>query len=976
MKKIRFTALLMVATMLATQPEVANAAMIIDAGNLDGADEITAYPVEGTWSRAERMEEKENMKQVLSVLKQMEEGEDYVQNEVLFFAGSESEAEDVAIGYDGELKEFANGVAVVEIAGDVMQTVEDSVDKKSSLPAVYPNMIYKVCNGTGDGEESSGDGSDEGFEEMIPAGEYFDRQWWLETIHAQSAWGATLGEGVTVAIVDTGVDYHHDDIKDNIAGYFSTIDYKITGYHPITKEPIKVFSQSAKDGYDDNGHGTHCAGIIGAIADNNLGIAGIAPKAELCSIKTFNNTGTGETADIVQGIGMALANGADVISMNFESYCYDKALQNVVNEAVKQGVVMVASAGNDRSSQKTYPAALDNVIAVAATDADNKLTATTNYGKWIDVAAPGENILSTLPIGYEAEGCVYESAGFGYMSGTSMAASVVTGIAALMLGNNQSLMVTNTKNSVVKVESTLVNSSVVNGAKAYWGDDGIYFYPLADAEGAVYAVGDIRVSMPTIQFSSPQQGNTVVAGENEYFELKTETPHAKIYYTLDGSKPSASNGTLYTGKVSMDRSGKVKIRAIAVLGNKSSKVFSKSYKFHVKATQLTSKCNEVMTVAKGKSIQLSVDFAPQYVSSKKLKWSCDDSSKMIKVNNKGKVSCSKNAPTDLTTTVTAATLDGSDLEYKFTVKVVNVAADDITLNATSLNMSYWAEDERLNMVGKDGQKYVSTFAMVPQTTGTATNQFLYKSSNTKVAVVDAYGNITARSKGRATITVTANDGSGKKASCKVNVVTPVFDIYTYSSTGFNEYSSYIPIGTGCSVKMKTEINYNGPYDYYVPNSKKIKWVSSNPAVVSVNSSGKVTCAKSVKPGTEVVITAQAADGFGASTKVVFRVVDKITRITFGDTNSNKITFKSTTGGYMYDPIYHDDVVIHTAGGTMQYYDSFQIKVSNKDIVHRHYQDDVMSYVLTATKTGKTKVTYTARDGSNTKFTVNCRIVSE
>lgn len=986
MRRFRLTAMAMAAAMLFTQPAIANAGMMIDVGNVDGEDTAADSRYSATWLDEERLWEKKAMSQVISAMSQMEAGDDYAEDEVLFFADTQEEAEEIAACYGGDLLEYEDGVGIIEIGDSVIDTVKLSANENVSLPAVYPNIIYKISSGDGDdasddeekGDDDNNRGTDDGddYEEMIPAGEYYDKQWWLDTIHAESAWKASLGKGVTVAIIDTGVDYYHDDLKENIIEHWSTVDYKITEYHPITGEPVTVFSQAAADGYDDNGHGTHCAGIIAAVANNNFGIAGIAPEASLYSVKVFNNMGTGESADIIQGVNRAAANGADVISMNFENYCFDQALQKAVNEAANQGVVLVAAAGNEGSNQKSYPAAFDNVIAVAGTDADNKLTATTNYGKWVDVAAPGEAMLSTLPIGYEVEGCTYESTGYGYMSGTSMASSVVTGIVALMMEKNPAFMLTNTKNNAAKVQDTLIDSFVQNGARAYWGDDGIYFYPLADAEGCVYAVDNSVISMPTIQFSSPQQGSTVTAGENEYFELRTETSHAKIYYTLDGSKPSATNGTLYTGKVPMDRSGKVRIKAIAVLGNKSSKVFSKTYKFNVLATGLSSTCNEEMTVVKGKSIQLGVEFTPQYTTSKKLQWTCDDTTKMIKVNKKGKVTCSKNASVGQTATITATTLDGSNLEYKFVVKVVAQAVDSLTLNATSINMSYWADDERLNMVDANGQKYVSSFALVPQTGNVKTTQYLYKSSNTKVAVVDAYGNVTARSKGKATITVTANDGSGKKATCKVNVVTPVFDIYTYSSTGFSEYSSYIPIGTGCNIKMKTEINYNSPYDYYVPTSKKIKWTSSNPEVVSVNKNGKVTCAKSVKPGTEVVITAQGADGFGATTEVVFKVVDKITKITYKDTNSNKITFKSATGGYIYDPIYNGEITIHTAGGSTDYYGNFDVKVANKDIVNRHYEDDLMSYIITAAKIGKTKITYTARDGSNTKFTVNCRVVKE
>lgn len=949
------------------------------------------------------MTEKEELYQVAASMSSMKSEEDYVEHEVVYFAQDEEEAKQVAECYGGTLVGYEYGVAVAHIEATVKDAVTVAANTRVSLPAVYPNILYHINDDWETGTDVEAEDAEAGqlieetdvehetAEEVnglelphddehlyatAPNDTYFNKQWHHKNINTVEAWNATKGKDVIVAVIDSGIDYEHPDLKGNIIGYIST----------VTDDA----GNKVGDGRDDNGHGTHCAGIIAATANNGIGVSGVAPEAKLYSVKALNAAGSGKTSDIIRGLESVINRGdVDIVSMSLGGIGWDSLYQKTVDKAVNSGIVVIAAAGNEATDQKSYPAAYNNVISVAASDENDKLTGFSNYGKWVDIAAPGYNILSTLPtnfqLSHETTGVVYEAAGYGYMSGTSMACPTVAGTVALMLGNNNELRTVNKKTSVTKVTKALLNSAVPDGTYDQWAYD---YYPFLDAEASTYAVDNSAVVAPTIKFSStPSDKNVVLAGENQYFELSSTTPHSKIYYTINGKKPTAKTGELYTGKIYMPTSGKVKIQAITVVGSKTSKVFSKTYTFDVKAENLSSTCNngnpeKEMTVAIGKSIQLSVDFAPAYTSNKTLKWESQDATGMIKVDKKGKVTCNKRAQAGLTTKITATTTDGTELKCEFTVKAVSDKVEAINSIPATLNMSYWADYPGVTMKDASGKPYTSTYQLMPSSVGVQTDQYLYKSSNPKVAYVDAYGNITALGKGKATITVTANDGSGKKATCKVTVVTPVIDIYMYSSTGFSgDSTAPLPIGTGCSVTMKTIVNENSSHYLLKPNNKGLEWTSDNPGVTVKN--GKVTCKKDTPIGTVVTITAKAKDGFGCSASVKFKVTDKIKKLVYVDekgrnTNKSAVSCRMAVGDGILDLLVNeaspDFVGIVTEHNTKQYYEYFTVSTTNRDVVYR-VKDEEYGVVIWGTKPGSSKVVYTARDGSNAKFTINFKITN-
>lgn len=205
-----------------------------------------------------------------------------------------------------------------------------------------------------------------------------------------------------VAILDTGVQLNHPDLRGKV----------LQGYDFVNRD------YSPNDG---NGHGTHVAGIAAAVTNNYTGMAGIAPRASILPVRVLGNDGSGSLQDVANGIVYAANQGAQVINLSLGSPASSSTLQNAIQYAWNRGAVIVAAAGNDNSRTPNYPANYPNVIAVASTDRYDSRSSFSNYGSWVEVAAPGQSILSTYP------GSCYA-----YLSGTSMAAPHVAGLAALL----------------------------------------------------------------------------------------------------------------------------------------------------------------------------------------------------------------------------------------------------------------------------------------------------------------------------------------------------------------------------------------------------------------------------------------------------------------------------------------------------------------------------------------------------------------
>lgn len=238
-------------------------------------------------------------------------------------------------------------------------------------------------------------------------------QYSLKKVNANSAWEVNQGSPSTIiGIVDTGVDLDHPDLKAKL----------LEGYNAIAPgTPPK----------DDAKHGTHVAGIASAIGNNGLGVSGLAPKCKILPVKVLGN-GTGSIATIADGLIWAADHGADVVNMSLGTYTEEKTLGEAVKYALGKNVVLIATMGNDNMEKRRYPAGFPGMIAIGSTDENDKKSSFSNYGDWITVSAPGSNILSTLP--------TYMSPnGYGKMSGTSMAAPLVTGLAGLIRSQSKNI---------------------------------------------------------------------------------------------------------------------------------------------------------------------------------------------------------------------------------------------------------------------------------------------------------------------------------------------------------------------------------------------------------------------------------------------------------------------------------------------------------------------------------------------------------
>lgn len=308
----------------------------------------------------------------------------------------------------------------------------------------------------------------------IPNDIYFEQQWGLfntgtfaggttgASIHAPGAWDISTNSDVVIALVDTGIDYTHDDLRANI---WSNIDEECTdgidndfnGYVDDCRgwdfSSCELFDElggcvSAKfqdnDPMDDNGHGSHVAGIAGAVGDNAIGIAGVLWDVQLMPVKFQNAEGIGTVADEIEAIQYAINNGASIINASFGGLTFSQAESDAITAADNAGVIVVASAGNGGGDDigdnndviPHYPSSYPqtNIIAVAATDQDDLRASFTNFGaQSVDVAAPGVFILSTIIANSEFALCTGNPfAGMDFCSGTSMAAPHVSALAGLL----------------------------------------------------------------------------------------------------------------------------------------------------------------------------------------------------------------------------------------------------------------------------------------------------------------------------------------------------------------------------------------------------------------------------------------------------------------------------------------------------------------------------------------------------------------
>ncbi len=347
----------------------------------------------------------------------------------------------------------------------------------------------------------------------------FPDQNYLQKIQVPQAWDAlpTL-QPVIVAVLDTGVNITHPDLMNSIwqnsaeAAGAPKVDDDNNGY--VDDLHGWNFVNGSNDVSDDNGHGTHLAGIIAATTDNKIGVAGIAPNARIMPVKVLDKNGYGSYANVAGGIIYATDMGARIIELGFAGTGSSELMQNAINYALAHNVLIIAAAGNSGNTTTYYPAGYDGVIAVSALDANDKLASFSSSGNDVSLSAPGVGIISTGL-----------SDNYPYMSGTSMASAEVSGIAALLVGQPQFT-------DMSDLRSALLGSALDLGTP---GHDPQYGYGMVQALSALKYAG---ASIPT---STPNGSPTPTPGAGVHTaSITTETLYGTAQTCTFGN-PSDNN---------------------------------------------------------------------------------------------------------------------------------------------------------------------------------------------------------------------------------------------------------------------------------------------------------------------------------------------------------------------------------------------------------------------------------------------------
>lgn len=645
-----------------------------DSANTDAAGNgdlnYEAYGFTGGYELdREDLELKEEMAAngVAVSLEEKEEGRDYLSGRIWFLADSREEADAIAAAYNARVVKYSYGVADAELneGSTVLDAVRAAADPGSGLPPVEaeylrrlePDVDTEPSDSEAEGLDAAGITVDEPLkwkdylfgnnskeddpemQEPIldnpdplladPSNLYdssTEYQYQHDQVNTWEAWGSSIGSAdVTVGVVDSGVFAGHEDFQDPGTG------------KSIVKKCVDVTAST--DGkaiepevYVSGAHGTHVAGIIGAILNNGKGGAGIAPGVSINSYNVmFCSEGISLLSDSVRGINAAVADEVDIINISLGSDTYSAFERQAVARAYEAGICVFASAGNDSSNKRNYPAAYSSVkdtgiIAVGATNHDGKKANYSNSGSWVTICAPGTKIRSTMPVFIEPENKkdaelsteeLKARLGSGYIpgseskfhrfelatlsvnnyreaSGTSMSCPVAAGVAALYLSaygptlNGSKVLVGKDLPKKMKSILTTYGTSVtgvgkrVNVGAMFAGenkspaiialDDEYNEVPRFKPKKNIYK----EVSYVVLNSKATLSWNRINTESKRYNSWDKE----KIYYTVDGGEPKVDpktltlmSGTLYNASnplviKNFKPGSKHTIRALAVTSSK------------------------------------------------------------------------------------------------------------------------------------------------------------------------------------------------------------------------------------------------------------------------------------------------------------------------------------------------------------------------------------------------------------------------
>lgn len=893
----------------------------------------------------EQLQEKSDMSDMLPGLRNAKAGIDYVEDIVFFYSSSEDEAKEIAKAVGGEFVSLEYGVAEIKLVKSV--TVEDVVLASSemdmNLPAIYPNYYVKAY----DVEDNELTGAYDSYDPYtLSDSDYY--QWFHDVIGSKYAWDeGYTGQGIKVAVLDSGVYKSQSDIYIDSTYSTSTISYT-TDYN------------------DDEGHGTHVAGII---AGRNNGIAGqgVAPGATIHAVKVMNYMGRSEDLSVVRGLGYVLDKNVDnVVNMSLGGYGLNSAYIPVLDDLYSKGIVVVASSGNEGTSEYRWPAAFDNVISVSATKKDNNRTTFSNYGKWVDVCAPGQDIWSTSYNG----GYSYE-----LMSGTSMACPVVAGEIAVILSAADSIPELRGKTGPDKVDAVL---SILqkNSIKT---ESGL-------GSGIPSLTKILSINEAAEKPATPKIYTTVASDyQSVTFDVKTKMGNT-LLYTLDGTDPTKSStasslslpsksdtASITTSAIpSLKSPGSIALNVVAVSPSgvmSSAARASCTLKPYVSSVAL----NGPATVALGKSVSFTADVAPTYAAVKTLNWKIyyngitevtpyNVSSYGVTVKS-GKVAATSTARTG-SYTVRAIANDGSGTS----------ASKTITVGSADRISSVSFAEKKVIVPRGSSSAYVDLSGylrgqLINGSSATASD-FVWTSSKKDVATVSQSGVVTCYAPGSTTITALAADSSGKKATISVEVVQLV--------TGLSIACADSKLGSVTSVSASKNLILKESATPSNAKNKKVSWklfcgsteITKNNADyygVSINN-GKIATKAGARQSTYTA-KAYTTDGSGISASYNFSVIGGYISSLATPKELSDITLFRVEG--LYDAPTYKDVQFDVSGYSFSSVNLFNAVSSNPNIVTATVNSVSSSKVTvrvqaTGKAAGKSTVTLYAKDGSGKK----------
>lgn len=898
---------------------------------LDESYTLTADQIEGKEALEEHLGEQipEDLTAEL-----YEDAEDlYVLGQVVCEADSESEAEAYAVAFNGELASYSYGIAVIRLAEEdtVAKAVAASANADTLLPAVWPDYYHELDDAASLYNDPKN-----------------DFQWQHEYLGDSYAWTAGYkGQGIKVAVIDTGLRESHEDLKANAL-------------------PGRDFADGATGGShssDNQTHGTHVAGIIAAVANNGVGGSGVAPEAQVSGYCVFPTSGSARGSDIIRAINAAVSAGYDIINMSLGSAQYSQLEANAVKKAYQSGVAVFAAAGNEASNSRHYPAAYPGVISVASIQQYGSMSTFTNYGSTVDLAFPGSSIYSTLP-GSDRQ--------YGYKSGTSMACPAAAGAAAVILSARSDIRNKSGKTRVDALLSVMKKGAIkVAGTSSGMGAGTTY---LPSALGlSTMTTAPVTPSI-TIDGPLDSTGKSYTAESVTATISVTSQDALEIYYSTNGKTPTykngmvtngtlledtTENGAVLSGAVELTGARKVTLKAMSLnpQTGKVSKIVTKTVSLAPIPTSVTiTQANNVKNIKAGGKLALKATVTPGYAVSTKVQWSIMEEVQPAGMSVKnGTVTTSTKTPSGYyVIQATAVGADGKTYDGVRGYYKVHV------LNAEQLS-PYQVASYRLNpnkisldLVHNTTYDLAGAVQITLKAGATKVPPVAWTSSNTAVATVSNKGVVTAVSKGKATITGTLNDGSGKKATCIVTVTSPVTSI---------EISGPTQVAAGKSIQLKANVLPT------TATNRKVNWSVLDNSLVTVKN-GKVTARKGATGTCSVVAT--AADGSGTTSYEYLITITSgaITRIALVDEENGPVKsvalFKSTDE---YNMFATSSVLLADVYGEGADTRAVEFSSSAPGIVSVEQEGNEVT--LTARAIGKATITCAATDGSGKKAT--CKV---